>query len=450
MIIYTYNVGENMNQDQAIRVVVDENNSSIFRDESKCINCGECSRVCSQIASVNNNYSYNKIKKAVCVNCGQCIKSCPTNSMCVKSNLKQIENEIENGKIAVVSVAPAVRVSLGDEFGLKKGAFVEGQLVTLLKKLGFKYVLDVNFSADLTICEETTEFLTRLKTNTNLPMFTSCCPSWIKFVETFYPEMVNHLSSCKSPISMQNALIKTYFSNSKNIDSNKLITVTVTPCVAKKFEIERPELKISSSDSDFCITTTELSCWAKTKNINLKNLEISEFDSPMGTSSGGGVIFGSSGGVTESAIRNLCALTNNSVQNINFKKLRESKYVKEFNVEFFDRQIKFACVSGLNNARKIINKIKSGEKYDFVEVMACQGGCVGGGGQPKHLGEECKTQKARTNSLYMRDKQLKICCASDNPNIKDVYKTFLGEPNSEFAKKLLHTQYVNRSKDIQE
>lgn len=438
-----------MVQDQSIKVIVDENNPSIMRDESKCINCGECARVCSQIVSVNNNYCFKTAKTPVCVNCGQCIKACPTNSMCVKNNFEQLETEIKNGKIAIISVAPAVRVSLGDEFGFKRGSNVEGQLISLLKKLGFKYVLDANFSADLTICEETAEFLERVKTNTNLPMFTSCCPSWVKFAETFYPELINNLSTCKSPISMQSTLVKTYFAKQKNLDVNNIITVSVTPCVAKKFEIKRPELKMTSFDSDYCITTTELACWAKSKKIDFKQLKTSKFDTPMGESSGGGVIFGTSGGVLEAAIRNICAMTNTNIQDVCLKRIRQNKQIKEIEINFFNKTLKFASVSGLANVRKIISNIKASKKYDFVEVMACQGGCVGGGGQPKFLGEESVVQKSRTSSLYMRDNQLNNCCASENPEIKKVYKIFLDKPNSVIAKKLLHTTYVNRNKDVQ-
>lgn len=439
--------------DQNIRVAISEHNVSIKREESKCIKCGECARVCSKIESVNNHYNINVSKNPICVNCGQCVKICPTNCIIGKDEYKIVQQEIASNKIVIVSTAPAVRVALGDEFGFKRGSFVEGKMVALLKKLGFKYVLDTNFGADVTIMEEAQELLQRLNNNQNLPLFTSCCPSWVKFVETFYPEFIPNLSTCKSPISMQGALIKTYFASKMGIDAKDIVNVTLTPCVAKKYEIRREELcdsvKINNSlmmDNDYCITTSELAKWAKEENIDVMSLNNQSFDDIMGKSSGGGVIFGTSGGVMESALRT--AYYKISGQKplemfLNFKPVRGIDGIKEATIELGNKALKVVAVSGLANARVLLEKIKSGEKYDFVEVMACPGGCIGGGGQPKHLGDEKNTLKARMNGLYDRDKALDIKASYQNKDIQKLYETYLNEES--LKKQLLHTKYNNKS-----
>lgn len=439
--------------DQNIRVAISENNVSIKRDECKCIKCGECARVCSKIESVNNNYNINKSKNPICVNCGQCVKICPTNSISGCEEYTNVKQQICSNKIVIVSTAPAVRVALGDEFGLKRGSFVEGKMVALLKKLGFKYVLDTNFGADVTIMEEAQELIERLNNNQNLPLFTSCCPSWVKFVETFYPEFIPNLSTCKSPISMQGALIKTYFASKMGIDAKDIVNVTLTPCVAKKYEIRREELcdsaQINNSlmrDNDYCITTFELAKWAKEENIDVLSLNDQSFDDIMGKSSGGGVIFGTSGGVMESALRT--AYYNLSGQKplgmfLNFKPVRGIDGIKEATVELNNKTLKVVAVSGLANARKMLEKIKSGEKYDFVEVMACPGGCIGGGGQPKHLGDEITTLKSRMNGLYDRDNSLNIKASYQNDQVIEMYNSYLKA--SDLRKLLLHTKYNNKS-----
>ncbi len=446
------------NTDQNIRVNIADNNQSIQRDNNKCIKCGECARICSKIESINNNYDINTSKEPVCVNCGQCVKICPTNCINAKEDYKQVEQEINNGKIVIVSTAPAVRVALGDEFGYKRGTFLKGKMVALLKKLGFKYVLDTNFGADVTIMEEANELLNRLENNDNLPLFTSCCPSWVKFVETYYPELINNLSSCKSPISMQGALIKTYFAQKMSIDAKQIVNVTLTPCVAKKYEIKRTELNSSSKinnalmqDNDYCITTMELVKWAKEKHINLHNLDDQNFDSIMGESSGGGIIFGASGGVMESALRMAYYYETKELpqkQLLSFKSVRGIKGIKETEVTIGNKNLKVAVVNNLANARILLNKIKNGEHYDFVEVMACPGGCIGGGGQPKHLGDEISTLKSRADALYTKDKNTNIKLACQNEEIKELYNSFLISPNSELAKSLLHTKFIDKSASL--
>ncbi len=448
---------------QNSRVAISKDNPSICRIEERCVKCGLCANVCSEYVSVNNNYSLAETKVPVCVNCGQCIKVCPSNSIVGKNDYKEVTKEIKkDDKIAIVSTSPAVRVGLGEEFGLPFGSFVEGKMIALLKKLGFKYVLDTNFAADLTICEEAAELVNRIKTkNQPLPQFTSCCPSWIKFAETFYPEIIPHISTCKSPIGMQGPIIKTYFAKKMGIDPSQIVNVALTPCVAKKMEIKREELNAAGKflgldnikDMDYVITTTELAEWAKEENINLNSLEDQTFDKFMGKASGAGVIFGNTGGVMEAAARTAYSyLTGNSPAELvlNFEPVRGLTEIKEATIDVNGTKLKLAVVYGLSNARKILNKIKDGEKYDFIEIMTCPGGCIGGGGQPKHLGEEAEAQKARIASLYKRDKSLQNRTSHDNPEIIALYKEFLVDKNSELAEELLHTTYLDRSSDLKE
>ncbi len=445
---------------QNIRVAIDESNPSIKRIENKCIKCGQCASVCSEYISVNNHYNVNQTGKPICVNCGQCIKVCPVDSIVGKEEYLEVEQHIQDtDKIVIVSTSPSVRVGLGEEFGLPFGSFVEGKMVALLKKLGFKYVLDTNFAADLTICEEATELIERIKNKDKLPQFTSCCPSWIKFAETFYPEMLPNISTCKSPIGMQGPIIKTYFANKMGIDPSRIINVALTPCVAKKMEIRRSEMNISASinkvedmrDMDYVITTTELATWAKSKNIDFNNLPEESFDKFMGEASGAGVIFGNTGGVMEAAVRTAYSyLTNKSPADLtlNFVQVRGLEGIKEANVEVNGLTLKLAVVYGLKNARTLIEKVRAGEKYDFVEIMTCPGGCIGGGGQPKHLTEEVEAQKARIKALYSRDKQLQVRVSHENPEIIALYKDYLIKPHSELAVKLLHTTYEDKSGDL--
>lgn len=447
---------------QSIRVAVDEDNPSIKRIEDKCIKCGMCAIACNNFVSVNDHYDLSKTNgRAICVNCGQCVKACPVDALVGKDEYKQIEELMsDKDKIFVVSTSPSVRIGLGDEFGLPAGSFVEGKMVALLRKLGFKYVLDTNFSADLTICEEASELVERLKTNAQtFPQFTSCCPAWVKFAETFYPEILKNLSTCKSPIGMQGPIIKTYFTKKMNLDPKRIVNVALTPCVAKKFEIRRKEMNISAKinkveemrDMDFVLTTVELSKWAKEKNIDLNKLEDDHFDNYLGTASGAGVIFGNSGGVMEAAVRTAYSyLTgkNPSELVLNLQSVRGLNGIKETKIEIAGRELKIAAVYGLANARIILDKIKNGEKYDFVEIMTCQGGCIGGAGQPKHLNEEDEYQQKRTESLYQRDKKMKYRAAHLNPEIVELYKNYLIKPNSELAIELLHTTYTDRSGDL--
>ena len=445
---------------QKIRVAISKDNPSIKRIESKCVKCGLCAQVCNEFVSVNNNYDLKKTEKPICVNCGQCIKVCPMGSIVAQEEYMEVAGHIaDKDKIVIVSTAPSVRVGLGEEFGLPYGSFVQGKMVALLKKLGFKYVLDTNFGADLTICEEASELIERIKKKENLPQFTSCCPSWIKFAETFYPEIIPNISTCKSPIGMQGPIIKTYFAKKMGIDPSKIISVALMPCVAKKMEIRRDEFNISGKvngvddmrDTDYVITTTELAKWAKEQNIDFNDLEDMEFDKFMGMASGGGVIFGNTGGVMEAAVRTAYSyLTKKSPSDLvlNFEAVRGLDGIKETSIEINGLTLKLAVVYGLANTRKIIEKIKAGEKYDFIEVMTCPGGCIGGGGQPKHIDREVEAQKARIKALYTRDSEMKVRASHKNPEIIELYKNYLIKPHSELAVELLHTTYEDKSGDL--
>lgn len=447
---------------QNVRVAIEEDNASIRRIEELCMKCGQCARVCNALVSVNNNYDLCKTgDNAICVHCGQCIKSCPFDAIVGVDEYKQVEELIKDkNKIVIVSTSPSVRVGLGDEFGFEKGSFVQGKMVALLKKLGFKYVLDTNFSADLTICEEATELIERItKKNKPLPQFTSCCPAWIKFAETFYPEILPNISTCKSPIGMQGAIIKTYFAKKMGINPNDIVNVALTPCVAKKFEIRREEMNISSKinkvdnmrDMDYVVTTVELAKWAKERKIDLNDLEDEDFDEFMGQASGAGVIFGNTGGVMEAAVRTAYSYLIGKEPSdlvLNWNQIRDFDGLRDAEIDLNGTKLRVAVAFGLANARTLLESIRNGEHFDFVEIMSCPGGCIGGGGQPKHYDEDADYQKARIAALYKRDSELKCRASHQNPQIISLYKEFLGKPASSLAEVLLHTTYKDRSSDL--
>lgn len=447
---------------QKIRVAISENNPSIKRFEERCIRCGQCARICDEMMSVNNHYKLEETgQNPICVHCGQCVKVCPTDSLVGKDEYKEIKRLMnDKSKVFIVSTSPSVRVALGDEFGLEKGSFVQGKMVALLRKLGFNFVLDTNFSADLTICEEATELISRVKNGDKpMPQFTSCCPAWVRFVEYFYPELIGNISTCKSPIGMQGPIIKTYFAKKMGIDPQNIVNVALTPCVAKKAEIRREEMNSSAKfnnqaslrDMDFVVTTEELSRWAKEENVDFNSLQDDDFDDFMGSASGAGVIFGNTGGVMEAAIRTAYSYLSGKLPEELFFELtavRGFDGLREAVVDLGVAKIKVAVVFGLANARKLIEKIKNGEKYDFVEVMTCPGGCIGGGGQPKHIGREQEAQKKRIEALYQRDKSMKCRASHLNPQIIALYEEFLEGPNKKLALELLHTMYKDRSDEL--
>ena len=428
----------------AIFVEVDENNPSIVRDASKCVYCGMCKKTC---------------KVPVCINCGQCANFCPPEAITEKKDFNRIREIIKNtDKIVIFNTAPAVRVALGEEFAGKEGEYVEGKMVTAIRKLGADYVFDVTFGADLTIVEEAAELVHRIKNGGVLPQFTSCCPSWVKFVEMYYPEFRKNLSTAKSPISMQSAIIKTYFAKLKNIDPTNIITVAVAPCTGKKYEVKREELSDASKfnktehfqDTDYVITTRELAEWIKEENIDFYALEESNFDDVMGKGTGAGVIFGNTGGVMEAALRTAYYyITGENLPNdkLEFHEVRGMEAVKEASIDINGLEVKVAIAHGIDNARALLEKIKAGEvTYHFVEVMNCVGGCISGGGQPKITLLKLKeTRLKRIASLYSEDERLTKRLSHENPEIKELYENFLTEPLGEISEQLLHTEYFDKS-----
>ena len=447
----------------SIRVPIELDNVSIVRDEAKCIKCGKCRDVCKLDINVLGRYNFDMTGgKAICVNCGQCANVCPVDSISERCEYELVAEAIKDpDKIVIVSTSPSVRVGLGEEFGMADGSFVEGKMVALLRALGVDYVLDTNFAADLTIVEEASELIDRITNNKVLPQFTSCCPAWIKYVETFYPEMIPNISSAKSPIGMQGPTIKTYFAKKKNIDPRKIVNVALTPCTAKKFEIKRDEMDAAAKylgidgmrDMDIVITTRELAKWAKAENIDFNSLKDSQYDSLMSEASGAGVIFGNTGGVMEAACRTAYEfITKESAPDVllNLEPVRGYEGIREASLNIGGLDVNVAVCYGLTNASKLIDLIKNGEKnYHFVEVMTCPGGCIGGGGQPKDVSKDADSvRKARIASLYKKDSEMKVRKSHENSEIKKVYEEFYDHPLSELAEKMLHTFYSDRSEDL--
>ena len=428
----------------AMFVDLGENNPSVERYPEECVYCGMCKQVC---------------KVPVCINCGQCANFCPPEAIKEKKDFEKVKQAIkETNKIVVISTAPAVRVALGEEFGGEDGEYVEGKMVEAIRRLGADYVFDVTFAADLTICEEASELVERIKENKLLPQFTSCCPSWVKFVEMYYPEFKNNLSTAKSPISMQSALIKTYFASIKNIKPENIISVAVAPCTSKKYEAKRPELISASKfnnteecpDTDYVITTRELAEWIKEENIDFNILPESQFDNMLGKGTGAGIIFGNTGGVMEAALRTAYFyITGENLpkDKLVFQSVRGMESIKEASVNVNGIEVKVAIVHGIDNARNLLEKIKNKEvEYHFVEVMNCPGGCISGGGQPKiTLLNLEKTRMKRIQSLYSEDERLTKRLSHENPEIEEIYEKFLGNPLGEISEKLLHTEYFNKS-----
>ncbi len=448
----------------SIRVAIEKDNPSICRDEEKCIKCGMCKNICTDYIGVNGNYSLEDTKDiAVCINCGQCANVCPQSSITEVYDYEKVKSEIkDNDKIVIFSTSPAVRVSLGEEFNMQDGSFVEGKMVSLIRKLGANYVLDTNFAADLTIVEEASELIERItEKNKPLPQFTSCCPSWVKYAETFHPDILDNISSVKSPIGMQGPTIKTYFANKMGIDTLKIVNVAITPCTAKKFEIKRDEMNSSGKyhnledmrDMDYVITTRELALWAKEENIDFESLEDSCYDKLMGESSGAGVIFANTGGVMEAALRTAYSyLTKEKPPRLFYEleTVRGLEEVREATLKINGMEINIAVVYGTKNASKFIEKMKNGDKqYHFVEVMTCPGGCIGGGGQPKDTqfkGDSLREK--RIKGLYKRDSDMEVRLSHENEEIKTLYEEFYYKPLSKLAKQMLHTTYYDRSEDL--
>lgn len=446
----------------SVRVPIEADNPSIVRNESLCIKCGQCSNVCTSPVGVLGTYALEQTgDRAICIHCGQCANVCPVGSITEVYEYPEVKAAVQDkDKIVIVSTSPSVRVALGEEFGLPKGAFVQGKMVALLRALGVDYVLDTNFAADLTIVEEASELLARIKGETDkpLPQFTSCCPAWVKFAETYYPELLPHVSTAKSPIGMQGPTIKTYFAQKMGIDPRKIVNVALTPCTAKKFEIRREKMNAAGQklgidelrDMDNVITTRELALWAKEAGIDFTSLEDSDFDKFMGEASGAGVIFGNTGGVMEAALRTAYAyLTGEQPPKeiLKLKPVRGYDGLREASVEIAGRVINVAVVHGTENVRKLI--AGGIEKYHFIEVMTCPGGCIGGGGQPKDFAYDADAaRKARIEGLYERDAEMELHLSHENKEIQQLYQEFYDTPLSDMAEAMLHTAYQERSADL--
>lgn len=445
---------------------IDDKSPAIVRDFNKCILCRRCVATCKNVQGIGaidcinrgfescistvGDHSLNDVN---CTFCGQCIQSCPTGALHEKESLNEVWVKLKDpDTYVVVQTAPSIRVALGEEFGMDIGTNVEGKMITALKRLGFDKVFDTNTGADFTIMEEANEFVERFKAEDNLPMMTSCCPGWVRYIEENYPELLPHLSSCKSPHQMFGALIKSYYAKKENIDPSKIYVVSVMPCIAKKFERERPEMKNNGLyDVDNVITTRELAKMIKQANINFEKLEDSKFDDPMGEATGAGAIFGTTGGVMEAALRTAQdLLTGKDLDRINFEAVRGGKGIKKATVNIAGKEIKVVAASGLKNARKILEEIKQGKAdYQFIEIMACPGGCIMGGGQPiksSKIRSEVDVRKLRAESLYTIDEKSTIRKSHENPVLKKIYKDYLEEPGSYRAHKLLHTHYQARPK----
>ena len=446
---------------------IDELSPSIVRDNNKCILCRRCVAACAKTQGVfaigmqNRGFKTQvgsefgkSLNDVACINCGQCIAACPTGALTEKDATKEVWAALNDpDKYVVFQTAPAVRVAIGEEFGLPIGTRCTGKMVSAIRRLGADKVFDVDFAADLTIMEEGTELLNRIKNGGVLPMITSCSPGWIKYCETFYPDFIPNLSTCKSPNQMQGAVTKTYFAKQNDLDPRDIYVVSVMPCTAKKFEIARPEFgRDGYRDVDANLTTRELARMIRQAGLDFVHLPEEEFDDMLGESSGAGVIFGVTGGVMEAALRTVVdVLTGEDMPRLEYDDVRGLEGIKEATVSVNGTDIKVAIVHGTANAAKLLNAIRAGEKtYHFIEVMGCPGGCVTGGGQPivdARTRYYVDPRAARAAATYSEDESMAIRKSHKNPAVQKLYAEFLGEPNSHIAHELLHTTYVDRSKE---
>jgi len=442
-------------------LAVDDTSLSVVRDPDKCILCRRCLQTCDLIQGVSGlrikGRGYDSVigmafdtpmGHALCVNCGQCINRCPTGALVEKSHIPGVWAALEDpDKFTVVQTAPATRIALGEALGMPPGEIVTGKMVSALRALGFNAVFDTDFTADLTIMEEGFELIHRVKEGGVLPQLTSCSPGWIKFIEHFYPQLLPNVSSCKSPQQMFGALAKTYYAEQAGVDPAKMVSVSIMPCTAKKYEAARPEMNDSGyQDVDYVLTTRELARMIKEKGINFADLPESEYDDPLGESTGAAVIFGATGGVMEAALRTAYeVLTNSKLEDLDITAVRGMDGVREATIMVGDLPVKAAVAHGLSNAAQVLDKIAAGEgDWHFVEIMCCPGGCLGGGGQPIPTSPEIRKQRAE--AIYQADREMPIRRSHENPSITAIYEKFLGEPLSERSHHLLHTKYTARTK----
>lgn len=443
---------------------------SIIRDVDKCILCRRCEMVCNEVQTVGALSAVNRgfmavvapafemnLEKSPCTYCGQCVSVCPTGALTEVDHSNEVLRALSNPKkTVVVQTAPAVRAALGEEFGLEPGTLVTGTLVAALRRLGFDYVFDTDFSADLTIMEEGTELLNRLKgylagdPNVRIPLLTSCCPGWVNFFEHNFPDLLDVPSTAKSPQQMFGAIAKSYFAEKIGVSREDLIVVSIMPCLAKKYECQRDEFKVDGNpDVDYSISTRELAAFIKQANIDFLGLPDEEYDDPLGESSGAGVIFGNTGGVIEAACRTAYELyTGKNLDKVEFHELRGMEGIRSATVDFDGLKLNIGIAHGLGNARKLLDEVRAGKsQYHAIEIMACPGGCISGGGQPyTHLKEEILVK--RTAALYTEDERKAIRKSHENPSIIKLYKEFLGEPGSHRAHSLLHTEYFPKSNEV--
>lgn len=456
---------ENKYDGEMPAALVDASAAHMIRDNSKCILCRRCSAVCENVQGIGvigaNGRGFSTyigqafdmgLADTSCVSCGQCIAVCPTGALTEKDCTDQVfEALADKTKHVFVQTAPSVRAGLGEEFGLPIGTNVEGKMVAALRRLGFEKVFDTDFAADLTIMEEAHEFLDRVQNGGVLPLITSCSPGWVKYCEHYFPDMTENLSSCKSPQQMFGATLKTYYAKKAGIDPKDIVSVSVMPCTAKKFEIGRDDQDAAGvADVDIALTTRELARMIKRVGLEFNELPDERFDDPLGESTGAGVIFGATGGVMEAALRTAVeTLTGETLTSLDFNEVRGTKGIKEATYNVAGMDIHVAVASGLGNARALLNKVKAGEaSYHFIEIMGCSGGCVNGGGQPQQpasVRNFTDIRALRAKALYDQDAAMPIRKSHENPSIKRLYEEFLGEPGSHKAHELLHTTYVKRT-----
>jgi NADP-reducing hydrogenase subunit HndD len=454
----------------AVSTYKPDTSPSIKRNLDKCIMCRRCETMCNVVQTVGALSAVNRgfmatvapafeqnLEHSTCTYCGQCVAVCPTGALTEVDHTPDVLRAlVDPSKTVVVQTAPAVRVALGEAFGMEPGAIVTGRLVAALRALGFDYVFDTDFSADLTIMEEGTELLDRITRHINgdktarLPILTSCCPGWVNFFEEYFPDLKDVPSTSKSPQQMFGAIAKTYFADKIKVDRKDLVVVSIMPCLAKKYECQRDEFSVNGNrDVDFSISTRELADFIKRANIDLNNLDDEDFDDPLGESTGAGVIFGTTGGVIEAACRTAYELhTGKKLDRIDFTELRGLEGVRSATIDFNGLPLNIGIAHGLGNARKLLDDVRSGKsQFHAIEVMACPGGCIGGGGQPLHHGDS-DIIKARAAAIYREDSNKPIRKSHENPFIIKLYEEFLGKPNSEKAHHLLHTKYFDKKKKI--